>query len=136
MPSYVYSNRWTFMSGENCCQKHGDTATQYGVGHWQSPKSTAQRRETSYTSSEFLLKGSEIRGAWVAPSAEHLTSAQVMISQFVSLSPALGSVLTARSLGAASDPVSPSLCPTLLALCLPLSKKIDKHKKKNLKARN
>ena len=35
------------------------------------------------------------RGAWVAQSVKRLTSAQVMISQFMSLSPASGSVLTA-----------------------------------------
>ena len=38
------------------------------------------------------------------------TSAQVMISRFVSLSPVLGSVLTAQSLEVDSDSVSPSLC--------------------------
>ena len=37
------------------------------------------------------------------------TSAQVMISQLVSLSPMLGSVLPAQSLEPASDSVSPSL---------------------------
>ena len=39
----------------------------------------------------------------------HATSAQVMISQSVSSSPASGSGLTAQSLGPALDPVSPSL---------------------------
>ena len=43
----------------------------------------------------------------MAQSAERPTSAQVMMSQFVSLSPASGSVLTARSLEPASDSVSP-----------------------------
>ena len=49
-------------------------------------------------------------GAWVAQLVKHPTSAQIMISQFLSLSPALGSVLTAESLELASDSVSPSLC--------------------------
>ena len=50
------------------------------------------------------------------------TSAQVMISWFMSLSPELGSVLIAQSLEPASDCVSPSLSvPPLLALCLYLS---------------
>ena len=42
-------------------------------------------------------RGQEVksRGAWVAQSVERLTSAQVMISRSVSLSPALGSGLTA-----------------------------------------
>ena len=48
-------------------------------------------------------------GAWVAQLVEHLSLAQVMISQFVSLSLALGSVLTAQSLKPASDSVSSSL---------------------------
>ena len=37
-------------------------------------------------------------GTWVAQLVKHPTSAQVMISWFVSLSPVLGSVLTAHSL--------------------------------------
>ena len=41
----------------------------------------------------------------------HLTSAQVMITQSMSLSPALDSALTAQSLEATSDSVSLSLCP-------------------------
>ena len=46
------------------------------------------------------------RGAWVARSVEDLTSAQVVISQFVSSSPTLGSLLSAPS------PLW-SLCPSL-----------------------
>ena len=47
------------------------------------------------------------------------TSAQVMISWFVSLSPVLGSMLTAQSLGPALDSVSPSLtAPPQLTLSL------------------
>ena len=62
------------------------------------------------------------RGSWVAQSVERLTSAQVMISQFMSSSPTLGSVLTAQSLDPASDSVSPSLsAPSPLMLCLSLS---------------
>ena len=57
----------------------------------------------------------------------HLTSAQVMISQFVSSSPTSGSVLTPQSLESASDSMSPSLsAPPLLVLCLCLSK-MNKH---------
>ena len=48
-------------------------------------------------------------GGLVAQSVKGPTLAQVMISLFVSLSPALGSVLTAQSLEPASDSVSPSL---------------------------
>ena len=63
-------------------------------------------------------------GAWVAQSVGRPTSAQVMISQSVSSSPASGSGLTARSLEPASDSVSPSLsAPPLLELCLFLFQK-------------
>ena len=50
-----------------------------------------------------------IRGAWVVQLVERPTSAQVMISRFVSSSPASGSVLTAQSLEPVSDSLSPSL---------------------------
>ena len=64
------------------------------------------------------------RGAWVAQSVKCPTLAQVMISQFVSSSPASGSVLTAQSLDPASDSVSPSFsAPPLLMLCLSLLQK-------------
>ena len=49
----------------------------------------------------------------MAQSIKHPTSAQVMISQFVSLSPASGSGLTAQSPEPASDSVSPSVCSAL-----------------------
>ena len=64
-------------------------------------------------------------GAWVAQLAERRTSAQVMISPFVSSSPASGSVLTAQNLDGAclGFCVSLSLCPSLLTLCLSLSLK-------------
>ena len=59
------------------------------------------------------------RGAWVAQLVKLQTLAQVMISQFMGLSPASGSVLTAQSLEPALDSVSPSLsAPPLLTLCL------------------
>ena len=62
----------------------------------------------------------------MAQSVKRPTSAQVMISQFVSSSPMSGSVLTARSLEPDLDSVSPSLSasPQLvlsLSLSLPLS---------------
>ena len=57
-------------------------------------------------------------------SVEHPTSAQVMISQFMSSSPASGSVLTAQSLEPVSDSVSPSLsAPPPLMLSLSVSQK-------------
>ena len=63
-------------------------------------------------------------GTWVAQSVKHPTSAQVMISRFVSLNPASGSVLRAQSLEPASDSVSPSLCPSPAhALSLSVSQK-------------
>ena len=66
----------------------------------------------------------------MAQSVECPTSAQIMISWFVSSSLASGSVLTAQSLESASDSVSPSLsAPPLLMLCLSVSK-INKTLKK------
>ena len=50
-----------------------------------------------------------LRGTWVAQLVKHPTSAQVMISQLMSLSPASGFVLTSQSLEPALDSVSPSL---------------------------
>ena len=50
------------------------------------------------------------KGAWVAQSVKPLTSVQVMISQFVSSSPASGSVLTAQSLEPLQMLCLPSLC--------------------------
>lgn len=51
------------------------------------------------------------------------TSAQVMVSQFVSLSPASGSVLTAQSLEPASNSVSPSLPAPPFMFCLSFKNK-------------
>ena len=60
----------------------------------------------------------------MAQSVKPPASAQVVISQFVSSSPAWGSVLTAQNLEAASDSVSPSLSdsPPIHALSLSVSK--------------
>ena len=63
------------------------------------------------------------RGAWVAQSVEHPSSAQVMILWSVGSSPKSDSVLTAQSLDPALDSVSHSLslslsAPPLLTLCL------------------
>ena len=67
----------------------------------------------------FLEVRTESWGAWIA----QLVKCQVMISQSMGLSPATGSVLTAQSLGPASDYMSPplSLYPSAtqaLSLCL------------------
>ena len=64
------------------------------------------------------------RSVWVAQSVKRLTSAQVMISWFMGLSPASVSVLTAQSLEPALASVSPSLSALFpLILCLSLSQK-------------
>ena len=68
----------------------------------------------------------KIRGAWVAQSVKRPTSAQGMISQLVSSSPTLDSVLTAQSLEPASDSLSPSLSSPPL-LMFSLSFKRNKH---------
>ena len=59
-----------------------------------------------------LVKNTKSGGAWVAQSVGRLTSARVMVSQFMGLSPASRSVLTAQSLETALNSVSPSLCPS------------------------
>ena len=69
----------------------------------------------------------------MAQSAKRPTSAQVMISRFVSSSPTSGSVLTAQSLEPVSDSVSPSLSlsdPPLFMRCLSVSKIKKCYKKK------
>ena len=48
--------------------------------------------------SQVILELPATQGAWVAQLVKHPTSAQAMILQFVSLSPASGSVLRAQSL--------------------------------------
>ena len=71
-----------------------------------------------------MLDRHDTRGAWVAQSVKHPTSAQVMISRFVGSSSTSGSVLTAQSLEPALDSVLPPLsAPPPLALCLSLSLK-------------
>ena len=60
----------------------------------------------------------------MAPLVGRPTLAQVTISQFVGLSPTLGSVLIAQNLEPASNSVSPSLWLRLTRL-LSLSKKIN-----------
>ena len=57
----------------------------------------------------------------MAQSIKELTSAQVMSSQFVGSSPALGSVLTAQSPELALDSVSLSLCPSPAGVCVSIS---------------
>ena len=57
-----------------------------------------------------LSQSKILRGSLVAQSVERPTSAQVTISQFVSLSPASGPGLMAQSLEPALDSMSPSLC--------------------------
>ena len=64
-----------------------------------------------------LLVKFYFKGTWVVQLVKRLTSAQVMISQLVSLSPASGSALTPQNLEPALDSVSPSLStPHLLTL--------------------
>ena len=76
----------------------------------------------------FLNSGSKL----VTQLAERVAWAQVTISLLVSSSPASGSVRTARSPEPASDPVSPSLRPSLTGT-LSLALKINKHKKNKKK---
>ena len=71
-----------------------------------------------------FFKSFSFRGAWVAQSVEHLTSAQVMISGFEGSSPTSGSVLAAQSLEPPLHSMTPSLsAPPLLTHCLSLKNK-------------
>ena len=75
-----------------------------------------------YNENYHPIESTWLRGAWVAQSVKHPTSAQVMILRSVSSSPA--SVLIARSLEPVSDSVPPSLSdPPPFMLCLSLSQK-------------
>ena len=64
-----------------------------------------------------------VGGSWVAQLIKRLTSVQVMISWFVSSSPALGSVLTAQSLEPALDSPSLSAPPHVCSVSLSLKNK-------------
>ena len=73
-------------------------------------KQQKEIHESTITAGDFNTPLSKTeRGAWVAQSVGRPTSAQVMISWFVSLSPTSGSVLTAQSQEPALDSGSPSL---------------------------
>ena len=70
---------------------------------------------------ESRISQKQLRGTWVTQSVKCPTLAQVMITQFMGSSPALGSVLTVQNLEPASDSVSPSLSvppPHILSLTL------------------
>ena len=60
----------------------------------------------------FNLLKDILAGVWVAQSIKCLTSAQVMISWFLSWSPTQGSLLTACEHRAHLNPLSSSLCPS------------------------
>ena len=98
------------------------------VSMLRKPDCTGPRSQKEWKGQEFSVFGFYKktigkRGAWVAQSVKHPTSAQVMISQSVSSSPASGSVLTAQSLEPVSDSVSSSLSdPPPFMLSLPVSK--------------
>ena len=77
--------------------------------HHPGSRSEAVMGELLLYSDSLFLKKIMHWGAWVSQSVGRLTSVQVMISRFVSSSPASGSVLTARSLEPASASVPPSL---------------------------
>ena len=79
----------------------------------------------THGAAEIIILEETSRGVWGVQWVERLTSAQVMISQFMDSSPALGSVLTTQSLEPASGSVSPSVSAPL-PLSLSLSK-INKH---------
>ena len=111
-----------------------------GTGPNPTPDCGSQEEVILHMQSSMLVTELVIRrhwrGTWVAQLVKRLTYVQVMISQFMSSSPASGSVRTAQSLEPASDSVSPSLsAPPPLTFCLSLSvslfqKKINIKKKR------
>ena len=105
----------------------------YIVAEESNDKHSKQVHYNSISESSAVEKGNG-RGAWVAQSVERPTSPRVMISQSVSSSPVLGSMLTAQSLEPASDSVSPSLsAPPLLTLSLSLSLSLSVKNKQTFK---
>ena len=96
-----------------------------GHQNMQRKKCRMSRKQSNYFWG-LIIKDIRIllRGTWVAQLVERLTSAQVMISPLISLSPTSGSVLTPQSLEPASDSVSFSLCPSLARpVCVSLKNK-------------
>ncbi|XP_044899138.1 E3 ubiquitin-protein ligase LRSAM1 isoform X4 [Felis catus] len=103
------------ISGDKCAKPWRDRKERTGAFIWSEantggpqelPTDTHRGRDgdaPQHTHTGFCW------GAWVAQSVQRLTSAQVMISRFVSSSPVSGSVLIARSLEPVSDSVAPSL---------------------------
>ena len=91
----------------------------------------SKRKEENIKDQDFCYnkpdKDRKFRGAWVARLVECPTSAQVMISQFVSSNSTSGSVLTAQSLESALDPVSPSVSLPLPCSCSVSLSTINKH---------
>ena len=71
-------------------------------------------------------------GTWVAQLVKHLTSVQVMISQFVRSSPTSDSVRTAQSLTPALESVSPFLSLPLPNLCMHVRSQKKKFLKKDI----
>ena len=80
---------------------------------WKDRVYTTNMKNASIS---FQIKN-ESRGACVAQSVKRLASAQVMISWFVSSSPASGSMMTAQRLEPALDSVSPFLSAPLPCSC-------------------
>ena len=86
------------------------------------------KTSVSININRITFKKVNFRGAWVAWSVKRPTSAQVMISQSVSSSPASGSVLTAQTGAYFGVCVSLFLCPSPVhAVSLTVSK-IKKNK--------
>ena len=82
----------------------------YSNGHSKSNYQTSSTmRAPQLGPGDVPVKIQNPRGSRVAQWVKRLTSAQVMISQFVGSSPMSGSVLTAQSLEPTSDSVSPCL---------------------------
>ena len=99
------------------CIFSGHNSMKLEVNH----KKIFGKTTNTWSLKNILLKNEWRGGEWVCvwgnprmtQLVEHLTLTQVMILQFVGLSPVLGSVPTVQSLKPASDSVSLALCPPL-----------------------
>ena len=104
-----------------CGTNHG-----YAGNQGENPPARSEYSAMAFLQSNVRV-GVGVGGvAGVARLVECSTSSQVMISRFMSLSPASSSVMTAQTLEPASDSVSLSLCPSsVLSLFLKIKLKSE-----------
>ena len=93
----------------NTSQPHTGSHTGSQLQGVPPPSQANTHKLLTFATDLLLILENKLRSASVAQSVKHPTSAQVMIVQFMSSSPASGSVLTAQSPEPALDSASPYL---------------------------